>query len=143
MDGVCNAGSNQRQVLHPPQDVCLQQGEHGMGGEGGAEPCLSAYAAGLRCRRSPAKTAGIGQRRQLQITVLYWHYNVDKCLNTLLELDLILCYGNGNFQLARSISCPVNLQKPPTFAPFDIPLEFYLDDDQFQPTMDAQSRHLS
>jgi hypothetical protein len=65
--------------------------------------------------------------------------DADECLNASLESDLVVCYGTGDFQLARSISCPVNMQKPPTFAPFEIPLEFYMDDDRIRPATNAPS----
>ena len=56
-------------------------------------------------------------------------FDADECLNVLLEADLVVCYCTGDLQLATSISCPANLQTPPTFAPFEIPLELYMDDD--------------
>ena len=48
-----------------------------------------------------------------------------------------MCYGTGNFQLVTLISCPANLQTPPTFAPFTLPLEWYKDDDHIRPAMNA------
>jgi hypothetical protein len=49
--------------------------------------------------------------------------DADECLNASLESDLVVCYGTGDFQLATSISCLANLQKPPTFAPTFAPFE--------------------
>ena len=43
--------------------------------------------------------------------------DADECLNASLESDLVVCYGTGDFQLATSISCPANLQTPPTLPP--------------------------
>ena len=43
-----------------------------------------------------------------------------------------MSYGTVGFQLATSISCPANLQTPQTFAPFEIPLELYMDDNHIR-----------
>jgi hypothetical protein len=65
--------------------------------------------------------------------------DADECLNASLESDLIVCYGTGDFQLATSTSCQANLQTPPTFAPFEIPLELYMDNDHIRPATNVSS----
>ena len=60
--------------------------------------------------------------------------DADECLNASLESDIVVCYGTGDFALTKEITCPVYMQKPPTFAPFEIPLNMYPDDDRFRPT---------
>jgi len=45
-------------------------------------------------------------------------FDAVECLNVSLEVDLVVCYGTSNFQLVTLISCPANLQTPPTFAPY-------------------------
>ena len=66
-------------------------------------------------------------------------FDAVECLNVSLEVDLVVCYGTGNFQLVTLISCPANLRTPPTFAPFELPLELYMDDDHIRPAMNASS----
>jgi hypothetical protein len=71
---------------------------------------LDCGADGLLPRQPAGDVGGDGELPS-QFSMCLGVVNADECLNASLELDLILCYGTGNFQLARSISCPVNLQK--------------------------------
>lgn len=94
------------------------------------------------------------QGRQSRFRMCYGSVTGEDCINAALDSDLVVCSGNGNFNLARSISCFVNeietyaptphptappvydplmIMKPPTFAPFEVPLSFG-DDDRFRPT---------
>jgi len=90
------------------------------------------------------------QGRQSRFRMCYGSVTGEDCINAPLDSDMVVCSGNGNFNLARSISCFVNevetyvptphptvprdqIMKPSTFAPFNVPL-FFGDDDRMKPT---------
>eukprot|EP00579_Thalassiosira_antarctica_P013834 CAMPEP_0201927860 /NCGR_PEP_ID=MMETSP0903-20130614/19621_1 /ASSEMBLY_ACC=CAM_ASM_000552 /TAXON_ID=420261 /ORGANISM="Thalassiosira antarctica, Strain CCMP982" /LENGTH=718 /DNA_ID=CAMNT_0048466159 /DNA_START=16 /DNA_END=2172 /DNA_ORIENTATION=- len=85
------------------------------------------------------------QGRQSRFRMCYGTVSGDDCINASLDSDLVVCSGNGNFNLAKSITCfvnrvetpeptpnPVPLMKPPTFAP--VSLLGFNDDDRLRPT---------
>lgn len=83
--------------------------------------------------------------RQSRFRVCYGAVPGPECIAASRDSDLVVCSGDGNFQLARSITCYVNMietpaptpkpVKPPTYAPFEVPLLYdFMDDDRFRPT---------
>lgn len=99
--------------------------------------------------------------RQARFRMCYGNVTGPDCISASLDSDLVICSGNGNFNIAKSITCFVNqletpaptpqptdppiidplsnplsatMPKPPTFAPFEVPLLFYGDDDRLRPT---------
>lgn len=96
-----------------------------------------------------------GQQRQSRFRLCHGSVAGDECINAQMGSDLVICSGNGNFNLAKSISCFVDrketpaptpdptpvpeplvlagLIKPPTFAPVTLLLA-YGDDDRMRPT---------
>lgn len=105
-----------------------------------------------------------GQQRQARFRMCYGDVSGEDCINASLNSDLVICSGNGNFDVARSIACFVtqietpaptpmpnptfeapipeddvivtSSQKPPTFAPFEVPLILGIiwDDDRTRST---------
>ena len=78
---------------------------------------------------------GIQQRSrdgdESNFRMCYGTISAEECLNAPVDSssDIVICYGSGDFELARSLSCQVNkIDRPPTFAPFAIDLDIFLDD---------------
>ena len=98
----------------------------------------------------------MSEGRQSRFRMCYGNVEGKDCINASLDSDMVICTGNGNFNLAKSISCfvtqpetltptpkpitappvidpLVKVENPPTFAPFDVPLLMFGDDDRFKP----------
>jgi len=104
--------------------------------------------------------------RQSRFRMCYGDIPGDECIDASLDSKVVVCSGNGNFDLARSITCYVNqletfpptprpsdtspvfdplevvVGMPPTYAPvevYQVPL-FYGDDDRLRPTTPGPTR---
>lgn len=84
--------------------------------------------------------------RQSRFRVCYGAVPGPECIAASLDSEMVVCSGDGNFELAKSITCYVRqietpvptprpvLMKPPTFAPFEVPLMLgFTDDDRQRP----------
>ena len=78
---------------------------------------------------------GIQQRTrdgdESSFRMCYGTISAEECLNAPVDpsLDIVICYGSGDFELARSLSCHVHkIDRPPTYAPFAIDLDIFMDD---------------
>ena len=98
----------------------------------------------------------MSEGRQSRFRMCYGNVKGKDCINASLDSDMVICTGNGNFNLAKSISCfvtqpetlsptpkpitkppvfdpLVKVENPPTYAPFVMPLLMFGDDDRFKP----------
>ncbi|KAL7541540.1 hypothetical protein ACHAXR_011698 [Thalassiosira sp. AJA248-18] len=94
--------------------------------------------------------------RESRFRMCYGNVTGDDCINASIDSDMVICSGEGNFLLAKSITCFVNQittpaptpkpvaflevvenvnVRPPTWAPFNVPLLMgHWDDDVVRPT---------